>query len=210
MAMDSKEHDKLSFHSELVAVPESGEEIAAWLAKYAPADARWLLAHAYDGVVWGRQDNGTWRFSSGCIANSPELQVAKLLQLRVFGPHSELFLWRDSAGLHGRIITDGAGETTHFLDEPQILWGNKRGPRVHDCEGFTPLADGDQGNIHAVPLKIPNERLGDNNTDRPVRLWLRHYITQDEETGLARIRDSRLLHLEVLPDPKEKDNGRQA
>lgn len=149
---------------------------------------QWLLAHTYDGVVWGRWDDG-WQLSSGLIDNSPELTAAMLLELRLFGPDGELYIWRDGPDLRARAIVDSPGDEIAYYDEPQILWGTA-GKAVGN--GFTRLEDGSQGLAHAVPLD-----MGDFDAEnvRPVALYLRHYVEEDTETGLARVTMSRLLKL---------------
>lgn len=165
-------------------------DLTAWLKAQSP-DLNWLLAHTYDGVVWGRRDEEDWHLSSDLIDESPPLEREVLEQLRLFGENGELFVWRDDAGLHGRQITDGAGnETLDYMNETQILWGTF-GEKLDNQ--FTRLEDGAQGLVHAVPLEIPPSAFG--NSRRPVRLVVRHYITRDQNTGLGRITRSRLVGL---------------
>ncbi|MCP4419886.1 MAG: TIGR03984 family CRISPR-associated protein [Chloroflexi bacterium] len=149
---------------------------------------KWLLAHTYDGVVWGRWADG-WQLSSGLIDSSPELTADMLLELRLFGPDSELYVWRDGPDLRARTIVDSPGDEVAYYDEPQLLWGTV-GKEVGN--GFTKLKDGSQGLAHAVPLDSIDFK--DENT-RPVSLYLRHYVEKDAETGLARVTKSRLLKL---------------
>jgi len=149
---------------------------------------QWLLAHTYDGVVWGRWDDG-WQLSSGLIDNSPKLTADMLLELRLFGPGSELYVWRDGLDLKARNIVDSPGDQIAYYDEPQLLWGTA-GEDVGN--GFTKLEDGSHGLAHAVPLDMGNF---DAENVRPVSLYLRHYVEEDTETGLARVTMSRLLKL---------------
>ena len=188
--------------------PAEDGNILAWIGANAPASADLLLAHCYAGVVWGhRDDAGSWQLSSGVVDNSPALETGSLLELRVFGLDGELFTWRDASGLFARSLLDGqeGGDAVEYYDEPQILWGTRRlekddGPPV---AGFTPLADGDLGNVHAAPLKISDDLL--NGRHRPLRLYLRHYVTRDSDTGLARVANSRLVRLK--PEPVATESG---
>lgn len=165
-----------------------------------PGTAQWLLAHTYTGVVWGRAENGRWLLSPN------NLQTETVLQLRLFSENGETFFWRDESGWWQRTIDDSQG-LGDYQDETQILWGTARQSLGN---GFTRLSDGAQGLVHDFPLPIPEEYFDQNrHLHRPARLFLRHYIAKNGETGLARISHSRLLRVSY-EGMKEKENGSQA
>lgn len=173
------------------------DDIKKWLEKQAANFAlKWLLAHADDGVIWGRIDNGTLITSSevdeACDI-SPPLRIETLQQARLFAPHGEILLWRDGDGnWNARLIRDAEGgekvDWEEVVDEAQILWGTDG--RVLS-KGFTLMSDGGQGLRHVVPIEVYT-KPGDRN--RPLRLWVRHYIGEDGE-GYARIVASRLMDI---------------
>ncbi|MCB9422746.1 MAG: TIGR03984 family CRISPR-associated protein [Ardenticatenaceae bacterium] len=162
--------------------------VVDWLAKQG-SPYRWLLAHTFDGIIWGRLDVGGWQLSSGMLPSSPQFIQAELLELRLFGATSEAYVWRDGADLYYRTILDGSGVSYDYYDETYILWGTSSKPAKND---FTILSDGAQGLRHAVPFKI---NMPEGN-GRPARLIMRHYIERHKETGLARIKMSRLQALQ--------------
>lgn len=176
---------------------DSQQRIADWLA--GQKTYKWLLAHCYDGVVWGEYTAEGWQTSSG-YANSPALRWETLLELRLFSETQELFVWRVGDGFRGRAINDTEGDLHEYYDEAQILWGSevdeekqKKAP-----EGFTVVVDGQQQLKHVVP--ISDDKLTfvkDKQPFRPLRLHLRHYVKQDDETGLALVEVSRLVKLEA-------------
>jgi CRISPR-associated protein (TIGR03984 family) len=163
---------------------------------------KWLLAHADDGVIWGRVDDGkvvtsheAGQASAEARRVCPELRNQTLQQARLFSEAAELLLWRDGDNQwHARLIRDAdtqQGEQSNWddaIDEAQILWGTDPTPLT---DGFTMMSDGEQGLRHAVPLKIEKKF---NEETRPLRLHVRHYLTRG---GIACIEASRLLKLDM-------------
>jgi hypothetical protein len=56
--------------------------------------------------------------------------------------------------------------------------------------GFSHIADG-TGAEQVIPIEVSNEQL----EKRSVRLCVRHYYEQDDESGSARIAATRLVNL---------------
>ena len=165
-----------------------------WLTTQAQRHGlRYLLAHADDGVIWGRIDSDGLHTSHGIAAQSPQLRAVTLQQCRLFGPSGEIFVWRDQTGWRARLATDNTDSPADRFDEDQLLWGTDV-ERSED--GFTLLRDGAQGMRHAVPISVTNQQL----EQRQLRLRVRHYITYSEEDGEACVTLSRLVNL--LPEPK--------
>ena len=159
------------------------------------AGTQWLLAHCDDGVVWGKRDDGKWRLSSGPFPDiSPEPGVENLQQLRLFGKEKEVLIWRAENGFQGRVLADAEEPEKKELRpkrEDQILVGDRllKGPR----DGFSLVGEAG-GARHAVPVTCQeNDFKKGNRPDWPLRLAVRHYLTQDEDTGTVRIAASRLV-----------------
>lgn len=185
------------------------QDVAGWLtARAKQHDLVWLLAHADDGVIWGKME-GEKLVTSGqaypakCVA----LRAETLWQARLFGEQGELLLWRDDdARWHARLIQDGTtapeGAVLYkeHADEKQILWGTRPDADVAPAKGFTLVADGAQGLHHAPPVPLSREYKIE---DRPLRLQVRHYIAEDSE-GFARIAASRLCR---VFNEKESDDA---
>lgn len=165
-------------------------DIKRWLEAQANQyKLKFLLAHAEDGVIWGKFQNGNLITADSVFSEFAKLRKLTLQQCRIFGENSEVMLWKADDAFQARLIQDE--ENTEFILENQILWGTQA---EKNSESFTLVSDGSQGLCHAVPL-------ADINFDakqklyRPLRLCVRHYINYDEETGLARIYLSRLVNL---------------
>ena len=172
-------------------------DVRVWLQNQAVThNLKWLLAHADDGVIWGRVDNGQLVTSDTVAPKvSPPIRAETLQQARLFAEHAELLLWRDGDNRwHARLIhnaRDGEKPTfTDAIDEPQILWGTDPQPLAN---GFTLMSDGAQGLRHAIPLDVRGKF---DESSRPLRLWVRHYV-QDDESGFSRIVASRLFDLKL-------------
>lgn len=178
----------------------------------------WLLAHADDGINWGRVSldaaggalltsrDALNQFLAGAPADKrqrdeaeiardacPPLRVQSLQQLRLFNVHTELLLWRAGDGaFRSRTIRsetqDIAATWVDCYDERQLLWGTHG---VHLRNGFTLLRDGAQGLRHAVPRKLEMDDNG--KLTAPPCLLVRHYLAKDEP--FARVAASRLVRL---------------
>jgi CRISPR-associated protein (TIGR03984 family) len=158
-----------------VSHPDMQKFDDAWLRTQA-REQGWThaLAHADDGVIWGEWRADAWVWSHAAFPEvSPPFRMLTLRELRCFGPRSELFVWRDSAGFRGRVLADG-GAGAHF-DESVLLWGDSSEPVERD--GFALLVHGAQGIRHAPPA--PFARSG--------RVVLRHYLAEDEDGCLRTI-----------------------
>ena len=167
----------------------------AWLQTKATSyNLCWMLAHLDDGVNWGKVDNGRLLTSHSVAPHiSPPMRLHTLQTVRLFALQAELLPWRDGDNAwHARLIRDATtgelGQWGDAFDEPQILWGTDPQPLAN---GFTAMGDGAQGLRHAVPLHITG---GFDEQTRPLRLWVRHYM-QDDENGFCRIVASRLFDL---------------
>lgn len=143
---------------------------------------------------------------------------AQLESCHLFGPDGELFVWRDDNRLHARLYRDrpaavngesgeneengrneaeAGSEACDYFDEPQLLWGTQTEP-AGEQGGFTLVSDGVQGFRHAVPLtQIPFDPWDAAQKQRPLRLWVRHYLGRDPQDGTMTIAGSRLLRLDV-------------
>ncbi|MCL4424050.1 MAG: CRISPR-associated protein Csx19 [Firmicutes bacterium] len=175
-------------------------DIRRWLLAYAlKYDLKWLLAHADDGVIWGRVDaNGI--VTSHDVAQGdreamqvcPPLRRETMRQVRIFGQTAELLLWSDGGRRwQARVIRDASpGELTTWdegFDEPQLLWGNRGKPLP---QGFTFLRDAGQGLRYAIPMSVP---IGKDDHVPQTRLLVRHYLNKE---GFAQVVASRLIDIE--------------
>jgi len=163
-------------------------DLTGWLVANA-ADCTYLLAHAEDGVIWGRIAGG--QISIASEVPPAQLDAATLWQCRMFGPTAEVLLWRSEGVWHARKITDVRDADRLALDETQMLWGTKGTPST--TQHFTVLEDGAEGLRHVVPIPIAANRFNTKANPRPARLLVRHYTEEDLHTGVSRIVLSRLV-----------------
>lgn len=152
----------------------------------------YLLAHADDGVIWGKFQNGNLITADNIFPQFAKLRKSTLQQCRIFGKTAEVMLWKIDDGesqFKARFIKDEHLKEEDYICENQILWGT-HGEKKGD---FTLLWDVKQGLKHAVPFTdIELEKKG--KLKHPVRLQVRHYIDYDD-AGVARIYLSRLVDL---------------
>lgn len=173
----------------------SPEALRAWLAGQMSEQMPWLLAHADDGVIWGkRQQDGKLVLSSD-VFDDPDrypsvavkLRAETLQEARVFGTGGEVRLWRTDKGFEARLLTDDSVGLETLSDERHLLWHQGNRVPVREEKGFALLREGARGQCHAPPL-IPQD-------GRP-KLIVRHYVDYDPE-GQAYIALSRLVRVEV-------------
>ncbi len=166
-----------------------GHNVRAWIEARA-SDGEWLvLAHADDGVIWGRIDAGSLVVPA---EHQAQLRAETLQQCRVFNQDAEILLWRGGDdSWYARMITDSEDKDELALDEEQMLWGTKM--KQSPGNGFTLVQDGAEGLAHAVPRDLSDADF--RQQQRPLRLRVRHYLETDTSTGLVRIASSRLVEL---------------
>lgn len=103
--------------------------LADWFAREASTidESAWFLAHADDGVIWGKIRSGKLLLSGTVYPNvSPSLHAQTVQQARLFGEKAELRLWRDEQGFSACRLEDVEDEDSEAFDEYHILWGTKK------------------------------------------------------------------------------------
>ncbi len=164
-----------------------GRDLKAWLTEKAhERQLPFMLAHADDGVIWGRIDENGDLVVSGDVFHEVEvaLRAFTLQQARLFGPLGELLIWRTGTGFSARAISDGDRGAANTIQERNLLWG----VGMESKKGFTLMHEGREGLRHAPPVG--------NAEGARVELSVRHYIEHDEY-GQGYIANSRLVNLEI-------------
>jgi CRISPR-associated protein (TIGR03984 family) len=159
-------------------------------------DLQYLIAHAEDGVIWGRFQESELVTAESLWVKFPipSLQPISLQQCRIFGKDAEVMLWRQDRGWQARVIQEA--QEAHCIIEEQMLWGDT----VEKVDnGFTLLTDGQQGLRHALPITGIRENQSrtepsQKQAKRHTRLHVKHYIDYDN-AGIALIYYSRLFDL---------------
>lgn len=190
--------------SDVQSVPVNTDtDLHEWLTQQAQAhNLCWLLAHADDGVIWGKlRDDKKLHLSSDAHPDiSPPLRWQTLQQCRLFGEDGELLLWQGSTGWQACLRSDTEGKDVEYIDEKQLLWGyttEHHKPVLKD--GFCCVYEGSTGIAHTPPVtNAPTEK-------NRAKLRVRHYLITDEETGMVRIGASRLVEL-IEPNRKEQNH----
>ncbi len=149
---------------------------------------RWLLAHVYDGIIWGEERQDGLLLSNSLF--EPDLRICTLQIVRLFGEKGELLIWQSDNGWKARIIKDDEGTDKDYYDEPQILWGTDVEKNDND---FVFLRHGSEGLRHAPPFKSPNTKK------LRLQLNVRHYVNYDSD-GQAYVDFSRLISVGPFND----------
>jgi CRISPR-associated protein (TIGR03984 family) len=165
-----------------------------------------LLAHADDGLIWGTVNDRQLKLSGQVFPKQfPALRSMTLQQLRLFGERAEVLIWRDGDSWRGRVLEDAPISEPRCFDEAQIQVGD----HAEDSrDGFTVVAEGQEGLRHAAPLdKIPFEPADNRDRHHPLRLTVRHYLDRIEEDGTLVIAHSRLVRLSAEAAKQEAPHG---
>jgi CRISPR-associated protein (TIGR03984 family) len=167
-------------------------DLVKWLREQASKyKLKFLLAHAEDGVIWGKFQDGNLITADSMFSEFAKLRQLTLQQCRIFSESSEVLLWQTDEGFKARLIEDEHIDKKEYICEYQILWGTHGDKQ--EPEGFTLLWDGKQGLKHAVPFTdIEIEK--DGELKNRVCLQVNHYIDYND-AGVARIYLSRLVSL---------------
>ena len=159
-------------------------DIRAWLVNQAEQhQLSYLLAHAYDGVIWGRIADRTLTTSGDIFEQvAVTLRWQTLQAAYLFGPDGMLHLWRNGDRFQYHILVD-ADRPEETFDEQYRLWGSATPQAQHH---FTLMEEGEQGLYHAPPLSLPE--------GEQAALHIRHFIQFDDHDQ-AYIAFSRLVDL---------------
>jgi CRISPR-associated protein (TIGR03984 family) len=178
---------------EVPALPNA-DALKQWIeTQHIAYQLSYLIAHAEDGVIWGRFEAQQLVTADHLWKCVPKLQPNTLQQVRIFGKNAEVMLWHKDAGWQARVIQD-VQQQADCVHEEQMIWGTQAEATE---QGFTLLTDGQQGLRHAVPLSNVPCRSEDNKSlHRPVRLQVKHYIGVDN-AGVCYIYLSRLVDLKT-------------
>lgn len=174
------------------------KDLIGWLeAQPAPGPTGWLLAHAENGVIWGRVADGKLKLATGINQSAPVLCLDTLIEARLFGERAEVRLWRANNGWRACCLEDQVGAGDSF-DEFHRLWGIRSNGSQ---DGFTVLHEPGVGVTHTVPIPVTEDAFAPAHsgfdTYRPLLLTCRHYLDYDQKTGEARIAATRLVNLQV-------------
>lgn len=116
--------------------------------------------------------------------------------MRIFGSTQEILIWRLEGGFRGRTLTDTNEELENALRpiaEEHILVGDRL--LANPKEGFSLVGEAN-GTRHAVPLNCEvADFQAQGRIQWPLRLTVKHYLAEDNETGSLRIAVSRLVHV---------------
>lgn len=185
----------LACSTHLLDAQDFASDPRRWLQRQeAVGKEAWFLAHADDGLIWGRLHDGALVTSHDYFPEvSPPLRAITLQEAHLFGERAEVRVWRNSSGFSACRLEDRSDGETGAFDEVHLLWGTRA---EKGAGGFTLVSDGRQGLRHAVPLELPCGPLEARGTRRPLRLLVRHYLAYDED-GQAYVFLSRLVAIRV-------------
>ena len=85
---------------------------------------------------------GIWSGGKFCFYKDVEINPPRFIQkVRIFNKDTELFAWRSSDGLNGRIRIDEPGIDISIVEAYQALFGTKT---VKNIGNFTKISEGEE------------------------------------------------------------------
>lgn len=190
----------------LRTVPVETDGVADGLDEWLVAQGRnhnldTMLAHADDGVLWGKMENGELITSADVFPEiSPPLRAVTVQQARLFSEDAELLLWRVADGWRARLAEEAESALVACYDEAQFLWGDRL-EKVRSA--FTLVREGQEGLRHAPPLAVPDSAF--EPPHHPLRLGVRTYLKPDPASGLMEVVLNRLTSVSlVTPNQSEE------
>ena len=122
---------------------------------------------------------------------SSDLNPKYLKEFRLFSKDSELYLWRSPKGFSWRYREDGSGDPVNVYEEQHVIWGTEIvGNRNILKEKF-------RGMTIVLPFSL--------REDLPLKYLIRNYFNFDDETGLIKFYDARLVNF--IPEEGDIKNG---
>jgi CRISPR-associated protein (TIGR03984 family) len=171
----------------------------------------WALAYLDYAVQWGQFSEGKLNWG-----NQTEPDWARIKEFRLFGPVGEYYVWRTSpnsfasrlrldpytgeAGL-ADLTDESKGYKPNGSDSPDsdtppnivsewlALWGTRVELKP---DGWLEVSEN-----RGARLLLPFTLQADQGL--PLRVLVRHYLSYDEETGLARFTDLRMVRVAATP-----------
>ncbi len=152
---------------------------------------KWGFLIADDQVGFCAFDENRWVIQEKTKELFSPEKFARIQQLYLFGPSSQVFLWREGgadfkASLIREIKELDAENSLDpaYMDETYYFWGSAQAEQAP--ENFTRLAEKERGFSFDIPIVIP--------ANRQAGFGVRHYFREDED-GQVTIAYSRLIDI---------------
>ena len=138
----------------------------------------YLVVYKHHEVSIGEMNGGKL-----ILDRKEELTSDYLKELRMFSPRGELYVWNRGGTFKYRLRIDDveAGEEKNIYDEAHFMWGAKQ-----DKSDEFAAIEPNRGMRLKFPFKVEDDIL-------PLKYRVRNYFEYDEETGLIRFYDARLV-----------------
>lgn len=151
----------------------------------------YLVVYKHHEVLFGEVKDGALR-----LERKEELTPEYLKELRMFSPNGELYSWNRGGSFKYRLRIDTPDDhgKQHVYDEQHYMWGD----RPDENDEFT-AAEPNRGMRLTFPFKVKDKEL-------PLKYRVRNYLKYDDETGLIRFYDARLVEF-LDAGGKELKNG---
>lgn len=128
-----------------------------------------VVAYLDYKVLIGTFENGVFHFFQNENFDPKYIQ-----KLRIFNKTQEMFIWRSSEGLKGRLRIDETGDTTDVIDAHQVLFGTKTEPTDG---GFTKITE-ERGT--EIILPFTGIDVQNKVKDKRVFIQTRNYVDYNE------------------------------
>jgi len=129
------------------------------------SERSFIVAYLDYKVLIGTYENGNCHFHENETIDPKYIQ-----RLRVFNETKELYLWRTSKGLKGRLRIDSEGNGTEVVDAYQVLFGTRSEPSGN----YTRISE-ERGTVLFLPFQDLEIDVKKEKKDR-IAVKTRNYI----------------------------------
>ncbi len=187
-------------------------DVIDWLRTQCTANRKFLLAYAFDGVIWGQHVDSSLQTALDAEKAdqiddpvSPELREATLMEAFVFGDTDQVHLFRDELDNWKAILcADGDLASDTHIDENMMLAADTV---VAQVGNFTQTwNDRKQVAAQLIPIEINETALDDKTFHAYIRR--RNYVVYDEATGVGTIGMHRLVNVFYEQNLAEVDKSK--
>jgi CRISPR-associated protein (TIGR03984 family) len=142
----------------------------------------YLLLYTLPKVLVSQYLNGQWQFPSDFVLNEDDVS-----ELRAWNTEKELYLWRKGDGFSGRLLEEAEGENLLAYSEPHLLYGSR-----YDQDSEMIIDD-----KLGARFRLAKSLAGSLPEFSKFSYKLINYLEKNELTGLAEIKDSRIVSINL-------------
>ena len=142
----------------------------------------YLILYTLPKVIISQFVNGQWQFPSDFILNDGDVS-----ELRAWNEEKELYLWRVGDYFNGRLLKEVEGDALLAYSEAHLIYGSR-----YDQDSEMIIDD-----KLGARFRLAKSLAGSLPEFSKFSYKLINYLEKNELTGLAEIKDSRIVSINL-------------